>query len=320
MYSSKQKSLSQYPLPTQLIFEAAKKLKAKPEIIDKKTGFLIKITFKDKSNFFGLGAIPKFPIHDSVKFGLMKDKAFSYIILEEAKIKIPKGNYFFKEEIKEALKYAKKIGYPVFLKPNSKSMGRLCQKIYFAKDLKKRLKEIFRIDRVALIQKPVLGKEYRLLILDNKILLAYQKTPPKILGDGKSTISRLISQKNKVGQKEIKIDKIIKEKLKQLNLTFKSILLRGKIVILRDNANLSTGGEIVTEIKLRGQKVKKMIKKISEIFGSRFYALDLKTQNIWQPKSWVVLEVNGDPLLSEFYQRNPQKVIEIYKKIIKACF
>ena len=237
-----------------------------------------------------------------------------------AKIKIPEGNYFFKDEIKEVLLYVKKIGYPVFLKPNSKSMGRLCQKVYSNKELRKKLKEIFKIDRVALIQKPVLGKEYRLLVLKNQILLAYQKMPPQIIGDGKSKISQLINQKNKIGQKEIKIDKIIKEKLKQLNLTLSSILAKNKKIILRDNANLSTGGEIVAEIKLRGQKAKKMIKKISDIFGVNFFALDLMTKNIDQPKNWIILEINGDPLLSEFYQRHPEKVIEIYKKIIRACF
>lgn len=319
-FNQKQK----YPLATKIVLRAAKELGFKAEIIDKKTGFLTKITHKGKSRFFSLGDIPKFPLNTALASALAKDKAFSYLIFKEAGIKVPLGNYFFEEEKKNAMVFAEKMGYPVFVKPNSKEGGLLCQRVYSKKELARKIREIFKIDRAVMIQKPVEGREYRILILDNKTLLAYEKTPPFVVGDGKSSIGKLISKKNrelkKTARKEIRVNDAVREKLKNLKMDLRRVLPPGKKIFLRDSANLFSGGQIIGEIdNLKGEKIKEIIKKISQIFDIRFFALDLIAKNIKNPKEWVILEINSDPAFSGYYQYNPQKTIEIYKKIIRAC-
>ena len=63
---------------------------------------------------------------------------------------------------------------------------------YTQKDLQSALQRIFKIDRVALIQMPVTGKDYRIVVLDKRIISAYERVPLHVCGDGTSSIKKLL--------------------------------------------------------------------------------------------------------------------------------
>lgn len=93
--------------------------------------------------------------------------------------------------IEKAWQFAQKIGLPVFLKPNSKSQGTGVTKVYTKKDFFRVFKEIGRIDSVILVEKPIIGRDYRIVVLDDEIISAYERIPLTIVGDGKSSIESL---------------------------------------------------------------------------------------------------------------------------------
>jgi len=160
-----------------------------------------------------------------------------------------------KQTKEKAWNYAKKLGLPVFLKPNSKSQGVGVVKVYTKEEFFKTFKIIEKIDKVILVEKEIVGNDYRIVVLDNEIISAYQRIPLTIVGDGKHSILKLL--KNKQGEfknagrdKTFKIDDDrLRLTLKRERLNFKSILDCGFSLQLLANANLSTGGTSVDVTK-----------------------------------------------------------------------
>ena len=63
------------------------------------------------------------------------------------------------------------------------------------------LKKLVRFDNVILVEKPVTGKDYRLVVLDKEVISAYERIPLTVVGDGKSNIKVLLEGKHKEFQK-----------------------------------------------------------------------------------------------------------------------
>ena len=88
-------------------------------------------------------------------------------------------------------------------------------------------------------------------MVGNKLVAAARREPPLVIGDGKHTVRELVAEVNKDPRRgkghgtsltQIRIDAIAAACLKGQDLTPESVPPRGQRVILRHNANLSTGG------------------------------------------------------------------------------
>ena len=187
-YIHKKASQLTYPFTTRIILKVAKSMKMKAEVIDKRFGYFFKLKKGRHEEQFINNMLP---LNSMVAHRVARDKVYTYMVLERNNINVPTGAYFFRRNFrsnytllkgqgkKEALVYADKIGYPVVIKVNNLSLG---QDIYLVKnktDLAKRLDDFFKQDYIAIIQKPVKGREYRLVVLDGKIHIAYEKISRK---------------------------------------------------------------------------------------------------------------------------------------------
>jgi len=170
--------------------------------------------------------------------------------------------------------HAQKLGFPVIVKPNNGSQGAGVSLVHTKQEFYACARAIFKQNRIILVQRPVTGKDYRILVLDKKIISAYERIPLNIVGDGKSTIEKLF----KIKQKEclvsgrhmhIKInDPRIALKLKHQRFNLKTILTKGQKVFLLDNANLSTGGDLVDVTQKVHPEFKKLAIKLTPRYGS----------------------------------------------------
>ena len=116
---------------------------------------------------------------------IAKDKDFSYFFMKKMDYSVVPGNkaFFSKEwgqaigqpqhNIDMAYRHAQKLGWPVIVKPNSGSQGAGVTLVYTKHDFYMAMRAIFKNDRIALVQRPVSGKDYRLVVLDQKIISAY---------------------------------------------------------------------------------------------------------------------------------------------------
>lgn len=242
----------------------------------------------------------------SIGVELACDKEDTKHILEQAEIPVPKGDIITRERsLESACEY---VGYPLVVKPIDGNHGRgitvninsyeeALEAFYAAKEVSRRV----------IIEKYVTGKDYRLLVINNKLVAAALRTPAHVIGDGKSTIRELVDEVNKDPRRGyghenvltlIDINSMTQAILDAKGYTEETVLEKDEMLILKDTANLSTGGtaEDVTDI-VHPSNVS-MVERISKIIDLDICGIDIMTHDISKPleeTGGAVLEVNAGP-------------------------
>jgi D-alanine-D-alanine ligase-like ATP-grasp enzyme len=101
-----------------------------------------------------------------------------------------------------------------------------------------------------IVERHISGKDYRLFVIGDQLRAAALRIPAHVVGDGKSSIGRLITQKNVTrkanpysGAKGVKLTAAVVANLEKLGLTGESVVPDGRRVTLQTVANIGAGGE-----------------------------------------------------------------------------
>lgn len=234
-----------------------------------------------------------------------------------------------KDGMGEAYKFAKKLGFPVIVKPNSKSQGKCVFKVNNKLAFYKACLEVFKCDRVVLVQKFIQGNDYRIVVLDGEVISAYQRLPLTVTGNGIDSISELLKKKQlefKKAGRETKIninDIRIKMFLAEDRTKVSAILKKGEKCQLLPNANLSSGGEALDVINDIHKDFKNISVKLTAKMGLRFCGVDLMIDGsiACAPKKYYVIEINSAPGIDNYFAmgKQQQKIVEeLYIKVLKA--
>ena len=273
---------------------------------------------------------------------IAKDKGYSAYFLKRFGYNTIETKTFYSYDFAKLLKskdnptaaynYAKTIGFPVVVKPNSLSQGRLVCVCQNKKTFTEAVNKISKIDKVFLVQPLVYGHDFRILILDGEVISAYERTPFGIVGDGHSTVEKLINIKLKslMHTRSINIKKDdfrIDNRLKRYKINRDTILPNKKYFSLLDNCNLSSGGEAHDALDKMDYSNKKLAINIARDMGLRYLGLDIIVQNdISKPfnkknNNYFVIEINAAPGVNHYAEsgkKQKRTVYEIYRKILKA--
>ena len=234
------------------------------------------------------------------------DKEDTKHLLGQAQVPVPKGDIIRSERgLKEAIEY---VGYPIVLKPINGNHGRgITANVNNWEDALVAFEAAKAISRSVIVEKYITGEDYRLLVINYKLVAAAKRTPAHIEGDGSSTIQQLIDSVNEdprrgYGHEKvltiIKVDDMTKGILEAAELTLDSVLPEGKILQLKDTANLSTGGTATDVLDLVHPANVFMAERISKIIGLDICGIDVMTSDISVPlkeTGGAVLEVNAGP-------------------------
>ncbi len=242
----------------------------------------------------------------SIGVELACDKEDTKYLLEQAQVEVPRGTIITTEsKLEEACKY---VGYPLVIKPIDGNHGRgITVDINTYEHALEAFHAAGEISRRVIVEKFVTGEDYRLLVINNKLVAAAKRTPAHVIGDGKSTIEELVRIVNRDPRRgyghekeltEITINDLTKTIIADAGYSVNSVLAAGEKLILKDTANLSTGGtaEDVTDI-VHPANVS-MAERISKIIDLDICGIDIMTSDISQPLSdtgGAVLEVNAGP-------------------------
>jgi len=270
---------------------------------------------------------------------LVSNKYLTLKILDKAGIQVPEA--FLVEDISEVKKLLKrkKIKYPFVIKPFDYSMGIAVTpnitdekmiklaisriKLYWKKAKmwgKKKKREIF------MVEEHVQGNDYRLLVLDNKVIAVTQRAYPEIIGNGKNTVWRLVKDYYKNHPYYIKkkrkplIDAELKRNLKMQNIKFSDILPKGKVIRLRQTANVFGGGITINVTDKVHPYYKKVAVKACQEIGLNIAGVDLMTYDITKKNDYRVIEINSFPALDMHEHPDKGKPINVSKLILKSIF
>jgi len=270
---------------------------------------------------------------------IAKDKAYASYFMEKMGYPVIFGEAFFSKKwcrqvhsrrnIDMAYRYAKKIGFPVFVKPNSRSQGSAAAKVHTKTEFYRAVKRVFQIDNIVLVQQVVVGKDYRIVVLDDKVISAYERIPLFVVGDGKSNVKTLLKQKQRIFVRSgrdtvIKLtDPRIKEKLARQGLSFVSVPVKGEKIFLLDNANLSCGGDAVDVTSEMQNDFRSMAIRLTKDMGLRYCGVDVMVDgDIKEPMhKWCVIEINAAPGIDNYAAtgNKQQKIVEdLYLEVLKS--
>ena len=244
----------------------------------------------------------------SIGVELACDKEDTKYLLEQAEVEVPRGDIIRRERsLEEACRY---VGYPLVIKPVDGNHGRGItvdiQNYDDALVAFNNAKESSRSGAI-IVEKFIKGDDYRLLVINNKLVAAAIRTPAHVIGDGKSTVQELIDIVNSDPRRgyghenvltQITVNELTKTIIKDAGYTLDTVIPKDERLILKDTANLSTGGtaEDVTDI-VHPANVS-MAERISKIIDLDICGIDIMTTDISKPLSetgGAVLEVNAGP-------------------------
>lgn len=227
-------------------------------------------------------------------------------MLDAASIPVAKGSICVDEE--DLTETIKSIGYPIVLKPLDGNHGKGASiNVLNWEDAVMGLKYAQKYSRRVIVERFITGYDFRILVIDNKIVAAAQRVPAHVIGDGKHTIDELIKQVNDDPRRgyghenvltEIEIDRDSQELLEKRGFAVDTIPENGDIVYLKSTANLSTGGTSIDVTDMMHPENIFMAERISRIIGLDICGIDIMASNLTQSlkeNGGVILEVNAAP-------------------------
>lgn len=276
-------------------------------------------------------------INLTVSASLSKNKAATSYFLKEFGYHVPEFTMAYSDEkctrsksndtVGNGLEYAKQIGFPVILKPNNMSQGSYVFKANNENEYFIFMSEILGHCDTAQIQKFYGGNDYRIVVLDKKVLSAYQRVPFYVIGDGNLSISGLIDKKQQAfissGRDTIlsKNDMRLTYKLAQQGLSLDSVPFFGEQIYLQDISNLSAGGETIELTDKIHASFVDFALCIARDMNLTMCGIDIITNDITQNNSgeFAVIEINSAPGLDNYaYEGIRQEIYveQLYSEVL----
>jgi len=186
----------------------------------------------------------------AVAESIAQDKELSKELLHAAGVPVPVGRPVLSAE--DAWAAACEIGAPVVVKPQDGNQGKgVAVNLNTREQIEAAYAIAFEVSDEVLVERYLPGHDYRLLVIGDKLIAAARRDPPLVIGDGLHNIRQLVERVNSDPRRgeghatsltKIRLDEVALARLADARLTPESVPARGQRIILRNNANLSTGG------------------------------------------------------------------------------
>ncbi|MCW3070612.1 MAG: cyanophycin synthetase [Bacteroidetes bacterium] len=242
----------------------------------------------------------------SIGVDLAGDKDETKKLLKKAYIPVPSGEVISDEEgLRDILQ---EMSFPVVIKPIDGNHGRgITTNIRDVEQAISAFHIAKTISEDVIVERFIEGFDYRFLVINYKLVAVAKRTPAMVMGDGISSISELIEQTNTDPNRgdghekimtKIKVDEVTENILADKGLTLKSILPMGQILLLKDTANMSTGGTSRDVTDLVHPDNVFMAERIARIMNLDICGIDVVAKDIDVPitnEIGGVVEVNACP-------------------------
>ncbi len=245
---------------------------------------------------------------------IMENKVVTKKVLHKAGFNVPQSLEFTSAE-QAIANYGLFEGRAVVIKPKSTNYGLgitiFQQGVSNREDFAKAIEIAFREDKEVMVEDYLSGTEYRFFVLGDETLAVLLRVPANVVGDGKHSVAELVAAKNdhplrgdgsRTPLKKIALGDIEKLQLKEQGLTVDSIPEAGRIVQLRANSNISTGGDSIDMTDEMHPSYKSLAVGITKAMGAAVCGVDLIIPDLHKPaepslQSWGVIEANFNPMM-----------------------
>ena len=262
---------------------------------------------------------------------IAQDKDLTKMLLEAAGVPVPRG--FVALDMEDAWDIANKIGLPVVVKPRDGNQGKgVAVNIETRDQLNAAFKVASEISRDIIIEQYIPGHDFRMLVIGNQLIAAARRDPPVVIGDGTCTVKQLVEIVNAdplrgdghaTALTKIRFDEIALATLATQGLTADAVPEKGKRILLRNNANLSTGGSAtdVTD-EVHPELAARMV-TAAQMVGLDIAGVDLVAETILKPMEEQragIVEINAAPGLRMHLSPSFGKPRPVGEAIVNSMF
>ncbi len=217
---------------------------------------------------------------------MMENKTVTKKVLAKAGFRVPLGKEY--STIEQALENYELFSNKGFVvKPKSTNYGigiSIFKEGASYEDYQMALEIAFKEDIDILVEEFLPGTEYRFFVLDGKTRAIMLRVPANVVGDGVKSVKELVIEKNKDSLRGthhrsplelIQLGEIEQLMLKEQGLTVSSVPELNQVVYLRENSNVSTGGDSIDVTDEMDESYKKIAEAATESLGAKICGIDL---------------------------------------------
>ncbi|MEN8078107.1 bifunctional glutamate--cysteine ligase GshA/glutathione synthetase GshB [Clostridioides difficile] len=293
-------------LSTQILMKESIKRGITVDIVDRSENF-ISLKKDDKIEYVKQATKTSKDTYVSVL--IMENKTVTKKVLSEKGVKVPKGDEF--NSLEDAkIKSQNYINKPIVIKPKSTNFGigiNIFPEGANLDDIIHAFEIAFKYDNTVLIEEFIKGKEYRFLVIDDEVVGILHRVPANVVGDGEKSIMELVDVKNQdplrgkgyvTPLEKIRLEENAELFLKQQGKNFEYIPKKDEIVYLRENSNISTGGDSVDYTDDIPQKFKDIAVNASKAAGAKICGVDMMLEDYRDENTnYAIIELNFNPAI-----------------------
>jgi len=237
---------------------------------------------------------------------IAQDKELTKTLLDAIGVPVPAGRSV--TDVEDAWQVMRSLGAPAVVKPRDGSQGRgVTVNVETREGLEAAWAAATAISDDVIVERCIPGDDWRLLVVHHRLVAAARREPPMVISDGERTVRQLVDEVNRDPRRgdghatpltRIRLDPIALARLASQGLDADSVPEPGRRVVLRNNANLSTGGtatdvtdEVHPEVAARAVEAARMV-------GLDICGVDMVCRSIARPleaQGGAVVEVNAAP-------------------------
>lgn len=267
----------------------------------------------------------------AISQSIAQDKELTKKLLDAAGVPIPFGRPVADEE--DAWVAAVEIGLPVVVKPQDGNQGKgVTVNVDSREHLKIAYTAASAVSSSVMVERYLPGHDFRLLVVGGKMVAAARRDPPQVIGDGVHNVRELVeivnsdprrSEGHATALTKIRLDEIALARLSMQGFSTNSVPPKGSRVILRNNANLSTGGSATDVTDDVHPEVAARAVAAAQMIGLDICGVDVVCDSLLKPleeQGGGVIEVNAAPGLRMHLQPSYGMARPVGEAIISTIF
>ncbi len=237
---------------------------------------------------------------------IAQDKELTKKLLSAIGVPVPEG--FSVRDLDGAREAVRQLGHPVVVKPRDGNHGRgVTTNIVSDDHLQIAVTAALEHSSDLLVERFVPGHDHRLLVVGSTLVAAARREPPHVVGDGVRTIRELVDLVNTDPRRgdghatsltKIRFDEIAHARLRIQGYAPDAIPPKGARVVLRNNANLSTGGTATDVTDDVHPEIARVAVEAARMIGLDICGVDVVCESVLRPleaQQGAVVEVNAAP-------------------------
>lgn len=262
---------------------------------------------------------------------IAQDKELTRSLLAQIGVPVPTGRPVIDAD--DAWAAAEEIGVPVVVKPQYGNQGRgVVTNLTSEAQVRAAFAAAKEEGSSIVVEKFAPGADYRLLVIGGKLVAAARRESAHVIGDGHSTVRELVEEVNRDPRRsddhatvltKIRLEQIALAVLAEQGYTPESVPPAGARVLIRRNANLSTGGTAADVTEKVHPEVAARAIDAARMIGLDIAGVDIVAVDISKPlesQSGVIVEVNAGPGLRMHLQPSSGKPRPVGEAIVESLY